>query len=345
MTLKMKLLSWEMKQLNRFVSVGITGTGGFLPEKELSNFDIEKMVETTDEWIRTRTGISNRRIADASVATSDLATEAAKIALNDAGISPEDLDLIIVATVTPDMSFPSTACIVQKNLGAKTAVAFDIEAACSGFIYGMTVGEQFIKTGMYKNVLVIGAETLSKIVDWKDRNTCVLFGDGAGAVVLQKVDDGYGILSTNLGSDGASGGYLTQPAGGSRIPASIESVENNLHFVQMDGSEVFKFAVRIMEKSAIQAIESCGLKIDEIDYLVPHQANIRIIEAAAKRLDLPMDKVHVNLNKYGNMSAASVPVALDEAVRQGNIKRGDVITLVAFGGGLTWGASVIKWFK
>lgn len=331
--------------MSKFLSVGITGTGSYLPEKELTNFDLENMVDTTDEWIKTRTGISKRRVVEDNIATSDLATEAAKRAIDNAGLSSEDIDLIIVATVTPDMAFPSTACIVQKNIGAKNAAAFDIEAACSGFIYGITIGEQFIKSGVYKNVLVIGAETLSKIINWKDRNTCVLFGDGAGAAILQPVKEGYGILSSSLGADGSSGDYLTQPAGGSRIPASIETVANNLHYVQMDGSEVFKFAVRIMAKSALQAIESSGLKLNDIDYMIPHQANIRIIEAAAKRLNLDMDKVYVNLNNYGNMSAASVPVALDEAVRKGNIKTGDIVTLVAFGGGLTWGSSVIRWYK
>lgn len=331
--------------MNKFLPVGITGTGSYVPEKELTNLELEKMVDTTDEWIKTRTGISKRRIADAETATSDLATKAAQIAIKDAGLSPEDIDLIIVATVTPDMSFPSTACIVQKNIGAKKAAAFDLEAACSGFIYGITVGEQFIKSGIYNNILVIGAETLSKILNWKDRNTCVLFGDGAGAVVLSQVDEGYGMLASTLGADGASGDYLTQPAGGSRIPASLETVENNLHYVQMDGSEVFKFAVRIMAKSALQATENSGLKIEDIDYMIPHQANIRIIESAAKRLNIPMDKVHVNLNNYGNMSAASVPVALDEAVKKGKIRRDDIVSLVAFGGGLTWGSSIIKWAK
>lgn len=331
--------------MNKFLPVGIIGTGSYVPEKELTNLELEEMVDTTDEWIKTRTGISKRRIADAETATSDLATKAAQIAIKDAGLLPEDIDLIIVATVTPDMSFPSTACIVQKNIGAKKAAAFDLEAACSGFIYGITVGEQFIKSGIYKNILVIGAETLSKILNWKDRNTCVLFGDGAGAAVLSQVDEGYGMLASTLGADGASGDYLTQPAGGSRIPASLETVENNLHYVQMDGSEVFKFAVRIMAKSALQATENSGLKIEDIDYMIPHQANIRIIESAAKRLNISMDKVYVNLNNYGNMSAASVPVALDEAVRKGKIKRDDIVSLVAFGGGLTWGSSIIKWAK
>ncbi len=331
--------------MNKFLSVGITGTGSCLPERKLTNFDLEKMVDTTDEWIRTRTGISRRRIADDKTATSDLATEAAKIAVNDAGLLLEDIDLIVVATVTPDMAFPSTACIVQKNIGAKNAVAFDIEAACSGFLYGLAIGEQFIRTGMYKNALIIGAETLSKITNWEDRRTCVLFGDGAGAAVLQQVEKGFGILSNNIGSDGTRGDYLTQPAGGSRMPASIETVLNNLHYIHMDGREVFKFAVRIMSKSALKIIKDVGYNIEDIDYMIPHQANIRIIEAVAKKINLTMDKVYVNLNDYGNMSVASIPVALDEAVKKGNVKTGDVIILVAFGGGLTWGSSVIKWCK
>lgn len=324
-------------------SVGITGTGSYLPEKEVTNFDIEKMVDTTDEWIRTRTGISCRRVAGERVATSDLATVAAKRALADAGLGAEELDLIIVATVTPDMAFPSTACIVQSNIKAMRAAAFDVEAACSGFLYAMTIGEQFIKNGFYKNILIIGAETLSKVLDWEDRNTCVLFGDGAGAVILQRVEDGYGILSSYLGADGINGNALVQPAGGSRIPASVESVTSKLHYVKMDGSEVFKFAVRVMGKAAIEALERCGLAIEDIDFMIPHQANIRIIDAAAKRLKLPLAKVCVNLDKYGNMSAASVPVALDEAVKGKLIKKGDIVVLVAFGGGLTWASSVVKW--
>lgn len=331
--------------MNKFLSVGITGTGSCLPEKKLTNFDLEKMVDTTDEWIRTRTGISERRIADNKTATSDLATEAAKIAIDDAGLLLEDIDLIIVATATPDMAFPSTACIVQKNIGAKNAVAFDIEAACSGFLYALAIGEQFIKTGVYRNALIIGAETLSKITNWKDRRTCVLFGDGAGAAVLQQVEGGLGILSSSLGSDGFKGDYLTQPAGGSRMPSTIKTILNDLHYIHMDGREVFKFAVRAMSKSALEIIKDVGYNIEDVDYMIPHQANIRIIEAVAKKINLTMDKVYVNLNDYGNMSVASIPVALDEAVKKGSIKAGDIIILVAFGGGLTWGSSVIKWCK
>lgn len=324
-------------------SVGIIGTGSSLPEKVITNHDLEKIVDTSHDWIVSRTGIHNRRIADDNTATSDLATEAAKKALEAANIKAEQLDLIIVATVTPDMSFPSTACIVQSNLGAKNAAAFDLEAACSGFLYGVSIGDQFIKTGLYNHVLVIGAETLSKIMNWNDRNTCVLFGDGAGAVVLGPTEEGKGILSTHLGADGEGGKFLTLPAGGSRMPATVETVEQNLHYIKMDGSEVFKFAVRAMASAAKKALSLCELDVNDIDYLVPHQANTRIIGASAKRLKLPLEKVYVNLDKYGNMSAASIPVALDEAVRKGKIKENDNVVLVGFGGGLTWGSCVIKW--
>lgn len=324
-------------------SVGIIGTGSSLPEKVITNHDLEKIVDTSHDWIVSRTGIHNRRVADDNTATSDLATEAAKKALEAANIKAEQLDLIIVATVTPDMSFPSTACIVQSNLGAKNAAAFDLEAACSGFLYGVSIGDQFIKTGLYNNVLVIGAETLSKIMNWNDRNTCVLFGDGAGAVVLGPTEEGKGILSTHLGADGEGGKFLTLPAGGSRMPATVETVEQNLHYIKMDGSEVFKFAVRAMASAAKKALSLCELDVNDIDYLVPHQANTRIIGASAKRLKLPLEKVYVNLDKYGNMSAASIPVALDEAVRKEKIKQNDNVVLVGFGGGLTWGSCVIKW--
>ncbi|WP_432665142.1 beta-ketoacyl-ACP synthase III [Wukongibacter baidiensis] len=328
---------------NNFRSVGILGTGRYLPEKVVSNYDIEKIVDTSHDWIVSRTGIHTRRIAEDNIATSDLSTEAAKIALERANITAEDLDLIIVATVTPDMQFPSTACIVQSNLGAKNAAAFDLSAACSGFLYGISIADQFIKTGLYNHVLVIGAETLSKILNWNDRNTCVLFGDGAGAVVLGPTEDGSGILSTHLGADGNGGKFLNVPAGGSRMPSSVQTVEDSLHYIKMDGSEVFKFAVRIMGNAAKEALKLCDLGVEDIDYLVPHQANTRIISSAAKRLKLPMEKVYVNLDAYGNMSAASIPVALDEALEKGKIKKGDNVVLVGFGGGLTWGSCVIKW--
>ncbi len=328
---------------NNLRSVGILGTGRCLPEKVVTNYDLEKIVDTSHDWVVSRTGIHSRRIADDNTATSDLSTEAAKIALERANITAEDLDLIIVATITPDMPFPSTACIVQSNLGAKNAAAFDLSAACSGFLYGISIADQFIKTGVYKNVLVIGAETLSKILNWNDRNTCVLFGDGAGAVVLGPTEEGSGILSTHLGADGNGAKFLNVPAGGSRMPSSVQTIEDNLHYIKMDGSEVFKFAVRVMGNAAKKALELCDLGVEDIDYFVPHQANTRIISSAAKRLKLPLEKVYVNLDAYGNMSAASIPVALDEALEKGKIKKGDNVVLVGFGGGLTWGSCVIKW--
>lgn len=321
---------------------GILGVGSYLPEKIISNFDLEKIMDTSDEWIKTRTGIRERRIVDESEATSDLATRAALKAIENANLTPEDIDLIIVATITPDMVFPSTACLVQANINATKAACFDLESACSGFIYGMTIAKQFIETKIYKNVLVIGAEALSRILDYEDRSTAILFGDGAGAVVMGLVSEG-GILSTNLGSDGNGKDYLNIPAGGSKLPASEETLKNRLHYIKMAGNDVFKFAVRIMQDASVKCVESANLDIQDIDYLIPHQANIRIIEASAKRLKLDMDKVYVNLDRYGNMSAASIPVALDEAYREGKIKKDDNVVLVGFGGGLTWGASLIRW--
>ncbi|MFV9567411.1 beta-ketoacyl-ACP synthase III [Thermoanaerobacter mathranii] len=326
-------------------AAGILGTGSYVPEKVLTNSDLEKMVDTSDEWITTRTGIKERRIADPSQAASNLGIEAARKALEDAKIAPSEIDMIIVATVTPDMNFPSTACIIQANLGASNAAAFDISVGCSGFIYGLAIAQQFVETGMYNKILVIGAETLSKITNWKDRNTCVLFGDGAGAAVVGRVESGYGILSTYLGADGTGGKHLYMPAGGSRMPASEETVKKNLHTIFMEGQEVFKFAVKVMDSATIEALNRCGLKPEDIDMLIPHQANTRIIEAARKRLKLSDDKVYINLDKYGNTSAASVAIALDEAYRKGLIKKGDIILTVAFGAGLTWGSSVIKWSK
>lgn len=320
----------------------ILSTGRYLPERVLTNFDLEKIVETSNEWIVSRTGIETRHIAAADQATSDLATEAAKRALEKSGLLATEIDLIIVATVTPDMAFPSTACIVQANLGATKAAAFDVEAACSGFLYGLSMADAFIRSGMYKHVLVIGAETMSRILDWTDRNTCVLFGDGAGAAVVGPSDGEDGILSTILGADGEGGKFLTQPAGGSRRPATLETVENKEHTVSMAGSDVFKFAVRIMGNASVEAIEKAGLSLEDIQVMVPHQANMRIISAAAKRLELPMDKVKVNLNHYGNISAASIPIALDEALEEGLINKGDNVVLTGFGGGLTWGSAVIR---
>lgn len=322
----------------------VGGTGSCLPERIVTNSDLEKMVDTSDEWIVSRTGIKERRIADKDQAASDLGTEAALNACENAGIDPEEIDLIIVSTVTPDMLFPSTACLIQKNIGAVNAAAFDVEAACTGFIYGMTIGSQFIETGYYKNILVVGVEILSRITDWEDRNTCVLFGDGAGAVVLTAGSE-PGILSSFLGSDGNGGNYLSCPAGGSRLPASHETIDNRLHYTNMEGSEVFKFAVKALPEAVKKAAQKCDIKIEDIDLLIPHQANIRIIESASRKLGIPMDKTAITIDKYGNNSSASIPIALDEYARSNRIKKGDIVAMVGFGGGLTWGASIIKWQK
>lgn len=326
-------------------SVGIIGIGTYVPEKVVTNADLEKIVETSDEWIVDRTGIRERRIVDSDTATSDLAACAAEKALADAGVTADEIDLIIVATATPDMFFPSTACLVQDKIKASKAAAFDLSAGCSGFVYGLVTGSQFIQTGLYKKVLIIGAETLSKILDWTDRNTCVLFGDGAGAVVLGEVPSGYGILGAELGADGSGGDLLKVPAGGSRLPATSESVSERQHFLQMSGSDVFKFAVKVMGESAMKALDNAGLISSDVDCLIPHQANIRIIQSAAKRLKLPMDKVMVNVDKYGNTSAASIPIALNEALQNNKVKHDDKIVLVGFGAGLTWASCVIKWCK
>lgn len=325
------------------MGVVISGTGHYVPEKILTNEDLEQLVDTSDEWITTRTGIKERRISNKNQTTSDLAVNAANKALKDSGVKPEEIDCIIVATVTPDMGFPSVACLVQEKIGAVNASAFDIEAACTGFLYGITIGQQFIQTNFYSKILVIGAETLSKITDYEDRNTCILFGDGAGAVVLEKGEEGRGILACKLGADGSGGKLLTCPGGGSLHPATYDTVKNKLHYIKMDGNEVFKFAIKKMTSSASEVIEEANLAIEDIAYIIPHQANIRIIESSAKRLKVSMDKVFVNLEKYGNMSAASIPVALDEAVKSKRVKKGDNIVLVGFGGGLTWGAATIRW--
>ena len=323
-------------------NAGILGLGKYLPEKILTNKDLEKMVDTTDEWIMTRSGIKERRIARPDEATSDMATEAARRALKDANLTPQDIDLIIVATITPDMFFPATACLVQEKIGARTVPAFDISVACSGFIYGMAIANQFIRSGATKYALVIAAEKLSAITDWSDRSTCVLFGDGAGAAVLGPVDKG-GILSVHLGADGRKGDLIKLPAGGSRIPATMKSVEDKLHFIKMNGSELFKHAVKIMADAAFEATKPLNLTADDISLVIPHQANLRIMKAAAKRMGLSQDKIYFNIERYGNMSAASSAVALVEAVEEGRIKKGDKVLLDAFGGGLTWGAMVIEW--
>ncbi|MFD0587868.1 beta-ketoacyl-ACP synthase III [Paenibacillus sp. GCM10027627] len=324
-------------------SVGIIGTGKYVPERIITNQQLEQMVETNDEWIVTRTGIKERRMAAEAEATSDLAYHASKMAIEAAGITAEDIDLIIVSTITPDMFFPATACLLQDKLGASKAAAFDLSAACSGFIYGLATASNMIATGMYKHVLVVGAETLSRITDYTDRNTCILFGDGAGAVVLGPVKEGRGFRAFELGADGSGGELLKVSGGGSRLPASEDSLASKQHYIHMAGNDVFKFAVRIMGSAAEDALEKAGLTKEDIDLLVPHQANIRIIQSAMNRLNLPENKAMINLDKYGNMSAASIPVALAEAVEQNRVKEGDCLVFVGFGGGLTWGASVLIW--
>jgi len=326
-----------------FKSAGIVGTGFYVPKKVLTNSELEKMVDTTDEWICSRTGIKERRIASEEQATSDLATVASQQALSNAKILPQEIDLIIVATLSPDMLFPATACLVQKNIGATKAAAFDIEAACSGFIYGLSIAQQYVQNGIFKTALVVGAEILSRILDWEDRNTCVLLGDGAGAIILKEVEKGKGILSVHLGADGTGADLLKQPAGGSRLPASHETVKQRLHYLKMDGREVYKFAAKSMAETVIDGLSKIGLSPKDIDLLIPHQANIRILECVAKKLNLPMEKVFINIDRYGNTSAASIPIALSEALEQGRIKKDDIVALVSFGSGLTWGTSIIKW--
>jgi 3-oxoacyl-[acyl-carrier-protein] synthase-3 len=324
-------------------TVSITGVGSYVPDRILSNADLEKLVETTDEWITSRTGIKERRIAAEGEATSDMATAAARKALERAGVSAAELDLIIVATITPDMPFPSTACLVQHRLGATRAAAFDIEAACSGFVYALDIGSHFVASHTYNTVLVIGAEKMSSVVDWTDRNTCVLFGDGAGAAVLQNRPAAHGLLTTCLGSDGAKAGLLEVRGGGSACPATAKSVSEGMHFLRMDGKETFKNAVNAMVTAATEALERCGLNISQIRCIIPHQANQRILSAVAERLGAGPDQVFSNVDRYGNTSAASVAIALDEAVGAGRINRGDLVLLVVFGAGLTWGAAVIEW--
>ncbi|HUZ07057.1 MAG TPA: beta-ketoacyl-ACP synthase III [Candidatus Paceibacterota bacterium] len=321
----------------------ITGVGSYVPEKILTNADLEKMVETSDEWITSRTGIKERRIAAAHEFTSDLAAKAAGRAMKMAGVTAEQIDLIIIATLTPDMPFPSTACLVQRKLGALQAAAFDIQAACSGFIYALEIGQQFVLSHSYETVLVIGAEKLSSIVNWKDRNTCVLFGDGAGAAILQHRENSRGLLTTVMGADGGKADLLSMPGGGSACPATPESVAGGLHFLRMDGKETFKSAVQAMVSAAKEAMHRCEIDITKIKCVIPHQANRRIIDAVGDRLKTTPDQLFVNLHKYGNTSAASVAIALDEAVASGKVSRGDLILLVAFGAGLTWGAAVIEW--
>jgi 3-oxoacyl-[acyl-carrier-protein] synthase III len=310
------------------LNAGIVGIGRYLPEKIVTNADLEKVMDTSDEWIRTRTGIEERRIADDNTKSSDMGFAAAQKAIEDAGITPEDIDLILVATVTPDQPFPSVACMLQERLGAKKAAAMDVSAACAGFMYGIITGKQFVESGAYKYVLVVGVEKLSKITDWNDRNTAVLFGDGAGAVIVGEVSEGRGILSFELGADGTGSKHLYQD-----------------EYIIMNGREVFKFAVRQMGESCVHVLEKAGLTKDDVDFLIPHQANIRIMEASRQRLELPVEKMSKTVHKYGNTSSASIPISLVEEIEAGKIKDDDLIVMVGFGGGLTWGAIAIRWGK
>jgi len=321
----------------------IAGMGLSIPPRTMTNHEIEALVDTSDEWIQTRTGIRERRIAADDVATSDLAIDAARQALERTGVRAQDLDLVVVGTATPDMLFPATACLVQDRLGARRAGAFDASAACSSWAYAVAVGHAAIAAGRAENVLVIGAETLSRIIDWTDRATCVLFGDAGAAILLRPCEPGQGFLSFHLGSDGAGGSLICQPAGGSRIPSSAESVAGGGHYLKMSGREVYKFAVRTMPRAIETVVARAGFAVDDVDCFIPHQANLRIIEAAAKRLGQPMDRFFVNVDRYGNTSSASVPVALYEAVESGRIGAGDLVAFVAFGGGLTWGAAAMRW--
>jgi len=325
-------------------SARIVGTGSYVPARVLTNADLEKLVDTSDEWIVTRTGISERHVASDDEATSDLAYHAARAALESSGVDPGDLDMILVATATPDMFFPSTACVLQDRLGARRAGGLDISAACSGFIYGLAVANGLIRAGTARTVLLLGAETLTKVVNWQDRNTCVLFGDGAGAVVLRADEGEGGVLSVHLYADGSKGPLLILPGGGSRHPMSQAVLEAGLTKIQMNsGNEVFKLAVRAMEDAALTALKQNGYDVSDVDFIITHQANMRIISALGQRLGLPDHKVVANLKRVGNTSAASIPLALDEAVRDGRVQAGHLVLLCAFGGGLTWASSLIRW--
>jgi len=324
-------------------SVSIIGTGSYVPEKILTNEELSRMVDTSDEWIITRTGIKERRIAAKDEQTSDMATKAALRAIEQAKISPKDINLILVATATPDMLFPATACFVQKKIGATKAACVDVSAACAGFLFGLEIGQQFITSHTFDIVLVIGADKLTSITNWTDRNTCVLFGDGAGAAILAHRDGSHGVISTHIGSDGRFSDILFMPGGGSRCPITRDNVDLNLATIHMTGKEVYKQAVTAMISAAQKALEDAGLSIEDIACVIPHQANLRIIEAIADRLGIPLERFMVNLDRYGNTSAAAVAIALDEANRSGRIKPGDYILMVVFGGGLTWAGTVLEW--
>jgi len=320
----------------------ILGMGSFGPKRIVDNHELSKVVDTSDEWIRSRTGIQERRFASDDQSTSDLSFEAAKVALENANLSPDQIDLVVVATITPDMAFPSTACLLQHKLGLGKVASFDIEAACSGFLYALDVADAMLSSGRYNNALVIGAEKMSSIMDWEDRTTCVLFGDGAGAAVLSKEGDGMELLGFYCGADGSNPSLLCQPAGGSAQPASRETLIDRKHYLKMNGREIFKSAVRVMESSCRKILEEKQISINEIDHIIPHQANMRIVESLAQRLQVPLEKFYCNLDRFGNTSAASIPLALDEAQRLQKIKKGQLGLLVAFGAGLTWSSTLIR---
>ena len=324
-------------------TVSIIGTGSYVPERVLTNADLTKLVDTTDEWITSRTGIKERRIAAEGENTSDLAAKAAQAAMDNAGITADEIDLILVATVTPDMFFPSTACFVQSKIGAKNAACFDVSAACAGFLYALEIAQQFITSHTYDTILVIGAEKLSSIVDWTDRNTCVLFGDGAGAAILRHRGGGHGVISTYMASDGGLSDILYIPGGASRSPVTKDNADQRLNCIKMNGKETYKHAVTSMLDAATRALADANLKPSDLACIIPHQANLRIIEAIASRMDIPMERFVINLDRYGNTSAAAVAIALDEANRTGRMEVGDYVLLVVFGGGLTWASSVIQW--
>jgi len=324
-------------------SVSIIGTGSYVPEKRLTNEDLSKIVDTNDDWITTRTGIKERRIAAKDENTSDMAARAALKAIEQAKISSEEIELILVATATPDMLFPATACFVQKKIGARNAACLDIAAACAGFIFALEIGQQFITSHTYDTVLVIGAEKLTSITNWTDRNTCVLFGDGAGAAILRHRGSTHGVISTHIGSDGQFSDILFMPGGGSRCPITRDNVDLNLNTIHMIGKEVYKQAVTAMIEASKKVLDQAGLSIHDIACVIPHQANLRIIEAIADRLKIPLERFYVNLDRYGNTSAAAVAIALDEANRTGRIKSGDYVLMVVFGGGLTWASTIIEW--
>ncbi len=323
--------------------VSITGVGSFLPKKVLTNDDLSKMLDTTDEWITKRTGIKERRIVENGVAASDLAVDASLRALEDANVLPSEVDLIVTSTITPDCLFPSTSCYIQEKIGARNAGAFDLLAACAGFVYALSVAKGFVASGAMKTVLVVGAECMSKITDYTDRSTCILFGDGAGAVVVQQGNGRREIITTSLGSDGSQAELLMLPAGGSKLPASRETVESRSHYIKLRGKEVFKQAIINMVDVVTKAAAENNIRVEDVDMIIPHQSNIRIIEAAMEKLKLPKERAYVNINRYGNTSSASIPIAIDEIEKEKLLKPGDTAILVAFGGGLTWGSAVIKW--